>query len=266
MQTSIKGFIRQRIVKRHRIAKARLALERHALALMHRPSKRKHGRILCYHTVGEPRYGVNDVSLERFQRHIEIALRDGYRFVPAVQIACNGGDEKDLAISFDDGCASVYECAAPLLRRYGIPWSFFVVSRWCEKAGAEPSCGTMTWRQVAELAGNGAELGSHSATHPDFGTLNPARFEDELLGSRLLIEKRVGVPVRSFAIPFGQSKNWTAESGIAARKAGYDVCYAQAEETRPEGTIARTFVTAFDNDRIFRSLLVGAFDRWEEWY
>jgi len=44
------------------------------------------------------------------------------------------------------------------------------------------------------------------------------------------------------------------------------VVYAQAEETRPAGTVARTFVTSFDADRIFRSLLGGAFDRWEEWF
>ena len=51
----------------------------------------------------------------------------------------------------------------------------------------------------------------------------------------------------------------------AAKDAGYDVIYAQAEETRPTGTIPRTFISKFDGDRIFKSLLQGKFDRWEEW-
>ncbi len=51
----------------------------------------------------------------------------------------------------------------------------------------------------------------------------------------------------------------------AARDAGYETIYAQAEETRPEGTVARTFVTKYDGDRIFKALLAGKYDRWEEW-
>jgi hypothetical protein len=47
---------------------------------------------------------------------------------------------------------------------------------------------------------------------------------------------------------------------------GYEVVYAQAEETRPIGTIPRTFVTRFDGDLIFNALMTGVFDRWEEWY
>ena len=41
--------------------------------------------------------------------------------------------------------------------------------------------------------------------------------------------------------------------------------FAQAEETRPAETVARTFVTRWDGDRVFRAALGGAFDRWEEW-
>jgi peptidoglycan/xylan/chitin deacetylase (PgdA/CDA1 family) len=251
-------------LSRNRVAKARMALERHTLASIPRTCKRKNGRILCYHSVGEQQYGVNDVSPIQFRRQIEFALREGYRFVPASQIAREGGQQKDLAITFDDGCVSVYERAAPILGSYGVPWSFFVVSSWCEQT-AEASK-VLTWRQVRRLVEEGAELGSHSATHPDFGAIDSVRLDEELLGSRELIQKRTGAALHSFAIPLGQSMNWTADAGAAARKAGYDICYAQAEATRPPGTVARTFVTAFDNDRIFKALLAGAFDRWEEWY
>ena len=70
----------------------------------------------------------------------------------------------------------------------------------------------------------------------------------------------------SFAISFGQSKNWSSFAHDAARSAGYEFVYAQAENTRPHGTIPRTFVTWMDDDRIFGALLEGAFDNWEEWY
>ncbi len=59
--------------------------------------------------------------------------------------------------------------------------------------------------------------------------------------------------------------NWTPAAGKAAKAVGYKIVYAQAEETRPEGTVPRTFVTRFDGDRVFKALLGGAFGRWEEW-
>lgn len=37
--------------------------------------------------------------------------------------------------------------------------------------------------------------------------------------------------------------------------AGYSIVCTQAEEARPKGTIPHTFVTNFDGDRIFKSVL-----------
>jgi peptidoglycan/xylan/chitin deacetylase (PgdA/CDA1 family) len=102
-------------------------------------------------------------------------------------------------------------------------------------------------------------------THPDFGAIERTQMIDELYGSREAIQRRLGFSPTTFAIPYGQSKNWTPAAGEIARDAGYEIVFAQAEETRPRGTIARTFVTRFDGDRIFSALLGGAYDRWEEW-
>jgi hypothetical protein len=90
--------------------------------------------------------------------------------------------------------------------------------------------------------------------------------EDELEGSRNMFEKRLGLRPTEFAVPFGLSRNWPQAARNAARKAGYDFIYAQAEDTRPPGTVARSFVTKYDNDRTFKALLDGAYDRWEEWF
>jgi peptidoglycan/xylan/chitin deacetylase (PgdA/CDA1 family) len=266
MRTALKTIARRAGITRSDAAAVRMYLERQTLARVARKRKRSRARILCYHTIGEPRYGVNDVSPAQFRRHIELALAKGYRFVYASEIARNGGGGRDLAITFDDGAISVRTQAAPILKEYGIPWSFFAVSEWCEQQERSRSGNILSWRQIEELMAEGAELGSHSATHPDFGKLEPERLEEELAGSRQTIERRAGVAPVTFAIPLGQSANWTSAAGEAARAAGYEIVYAQAEETRPPGTVARTFVTRFDGDHIFSALLAGAFDAWEEWY
>ena len=252
-------------IDRKRFASARMCCERHVLARVGRARRRYIGRILCYHTVGQDEWGANDVTPAQLRRHIELALDAGYRFVPASEIARTGGGPKDLAITFDDGLKSVATNAAPIMKDYNLPWTFFPVSDWTEGKVDWVNPLVMGWRDVEALLAGGAEMGSHSATHPDFGRIGQQQILDELAGSRDLFERRLGHAPRTFVIPLGQSANWTGEAMKAAKDAGYDVIYAQAEATRPQGTVARTFVTKFDGDRIFKALLDGKFDRWEEW-
>jgi peptidoglycan/xylan/chitin deacetylase (PgdA/CDA1 family) len=268
MNKALKQIFKATGLRRQHIAAARMVCERHGLATLSRfrsDRDRSTGRILCYHSVGQPVGGVNDVPPSRFRRHIDLALHLGYRFVPAEHIVRTGGTARDLAITFDDGWTSVLSAAAPILRSYGIPWLLFVVSSWSDHRSAWAREYILPWRDLERLAANGVQIGSHSATHPDFGSIEQARMIDELNGSRDMIERHLGFAPTSFAIPLGQSMNWTPTADRVAHEAGYEAVFAQAEETRPSGTIGRTFVTRFDSDRIFSALLRGAYDRWEEW-
>ncbi len=244
------------------VGAARLYADRHALARFGRDSGRSAGRILCYHSLDQPRWGVNDVSQVRFRQQIELALEAGYRFVPASELARTGGGPRDLSITFDDGPRSVLSAAAPILGSYDIPFSVFVVSRWSEEGLGGNA---LSWSDVSRVAELGAEIGNHSATHPDFSRVTKDQALQEIRDAEELIEKRTGIRTTTFAIPWGQSGNWPAHADEAARELGYDVLYAQAEQTRAPGTVARTFVTKFDSPRVFDALLRGRYDRWEEW-
>jgi peptidoglycan/xylan/chitin deacetylase (PgdA/CDA1 family) len=265
MKEPLKRAFRSVGLRKSTLAAARMCCERHVLATVKRPTERAVGRILCYHSVGQRAWGVNDVEPERFRRHIEQALELGFRFVPASEIVRTGGTSKELAITFDDGMKSVATVAAPVLATYQIPWTVFVVSDWCDQKSSWDPETILDWRDVERIAAQGAEIGSHSVTHPNFGKLGQTETEDELGRSRRAIQERVGLTADTFAIPFGQSANWTPAAATIARQAGYTTVFAQAEGTRPADTVARTFVTRYDDSRIFRALLGGAFDRWEEW-
>jgi peptidoglycan/xylan/chitin deacetylase (PgdA/CDA1 family) len=268
MNKTVKKIIRATGLQRQHIAAARMYCERHWLARaanVKAINVRAAGRILCYHSIGQTASGVNDVSPTQFRRQIELALRSGFQFVSPGDIAQTGGDPKDLAITFDDAWASVLREAAPILRDYNIPWSLFVVTSWSDHNSSWAKEHILPWRDIDRLMTDGAQIGSHSISHLDFGRIDEAQMIDELGGSRDTIRQRLGFAPSSFAIPYGQSMNWPSAAGRAARDAGYDTVYAQAEETRPSNTVARTFVTRFDGDRLFRALLRGAYDRWEEW-
>lgn len=250
------------------VATARLCCERYALTAWGQRVSRTGGRILCYHSIDQLPGDVNDVAAARFRRQLKLALDSGYRFIRASELAAGGGGPKDLAVTFDDGLRSAGTIAAPVLDELGIPWSLFVVAGWSEHGEAWQRERFLGWREIEALAARGVEIGSHSMTHPNFAEFEDdrARIVDELGRSRRIIQDRLGIPTPTFAVPFGQSKNWPDLAASVAAEVGYTTVYAQAEQTRPRGTVARTFVTRFDNDRVFRALLAGAFDRWEEWF
>lgn len=265
MQPHVKSLAKAVGIDRKKAAAARMWSERQFLATFGQSRFKPQGRILCYHSIDEPEMGVNDVSERRFRHQIELALSKGFRFVQPSQIALGNGRERDLAITFDDGRKSVATHAARILAEYSIPWSLFIVTDWTNQIAPHYGSRIVTWKEVERLKADGVEIGSHSRTHPDFGRLDRRFLDEELAGSRRVFEQRLGFAPISFAIPLGQSMNWTLDAAAAANKAGYEIIYAQAEETRPPNTVPRTFVTNFDDSRVFNALLAGVFDRWEEW-
>jgi peptidoglycan/xylan/chitin deacetylase (PgdA/CDA1 family) len=265
MIQALKQLVRKTGLERRHVEAARMYGERQFLALSPATRARERGRILCFHSVGQPEFGVNDVSPERFRAHIELALALGYRFVPPAEIARTGGGPMDLAVSFDDALKSVLTQADPILREHNIPYTVFVVSEWSEQKHDWEKTGVLSWDELGRMREAGVELGSHSATHRDFGEIDIERARGEFELSRRTMQERLGFTPDVFAIPFGQSRNWNAAADQAARDVGFKTIYAQAEETRPPGTVPRTFVTHFDDDRLFKAALRGAYDRWEEW-
>lgn len=223
------------------------------------------GRILCYHAVGTPQWGINDVPPARFRLQVQGALECGARFISASSIARGDGGPNDLAITFDDGLLSVLQNAAPVLSELGIPWTVFLVAGWADGQHRIGPDLVMDWAAIEKAAAMGATIGSHSMTHSNFARLCAEAAAWELEESRRLIQSRIGIDTREFAIPFGQSHDWNGAQTRAAYAAGYHTVFAQSQERRPAGTVGRTFITGLDDTRIFRAALQGRFDAWEEW-
>jgi peptidoglycan/xylan/chitin deacetylase (PgdA/CDA1 family) len=243
---------------------SRLGAERWALA-MRVPSGPATGRILAYHSIGTPSWGANDVSPTDFERHLQIAADDGWSFATPADVMAHP-ERKQLAITFDDGVTSVLTNAVPVLRHHRIPATMFAVTGWADGGRPDGLAEVLDWAGLAKLQDAGVSVASHSANHRDFGRLDADAALRELVDSRERMEAMLDVEVREFAIPFGQSQNWTAAAGRAAAEAGYTTVYAQSVHTRPAGTVPRTFITRIDKPKIFRAALAGAYDGWEEWF
>ncbi len=135
----------------------------------------------------------------------------GAELTPAAAVIPTGlGDEVKIALTFDDGYASVYEIAYPLLRARGMTATVYVISdfvgkdnRWRGQRADIPALPLMTWDQIAELAENGWEIGAHTRTHPPLTQIDATRLEDQIAGSQWAIQAHIGRVARAFSYPYG---------------------------------------------------------------
>jgi peptidoglycan/xylan/chitin deacetylase (PgdA/CDA1 family) len=111
-------------------------------------------------------------------------------------------------ITFDDGYRDVLTEAWPLLQAYGFTASVFIVPPALgDVAPWEPEGGErarlLTSAEVAELAEQGIEFGSHTLTHPQLTALGSEEVTRELAESRLALRERLGLDAAAIAYPYG---------------------------------------------------------------
>jgi peptidoglycan/xylan/chitin deacetylase (PgdA/CDA1 family) len=161
------------------------------------------------------RFRVEPAAFEEQLRHLH---EEGYRTATfaewrAARFVKQPLPGRRVMLTFDDGFDDFAEYAWPLLKRYGFGATVFLVS---EKIGRTSDWDTeygdtaplMNWERILRLQKEGVEFGSHTATHPHLPALAPAEAASELMRSRLVLEERLGRPVRSLAYPFGLHEPW----------------------------------------------------------
>jgi peptidoglycan-N-acetylglucosamine deacetylase len=115
------------------------------------------------------------------------------------------GKRAAISLTFDDGRASQIDHGVPILDKYGVKATFYVLIDPMKKRLAD-------WKKVAA---GGHEIGNHSLTHPCSGNFPFSRekalenytldqMQTELVQANDTIEQLLGVRPVSFAYPCGQ--------------------------------------------------------------
>ncbi len=113
-------------------------------------------------------------------------------------------NEPLLSITFDDGRESVYSNALPLLNKYGVKTTQYLLS------GVSDDQQYLSEKQIAQFNASGHEIACHSDTHPDLTTLDTNQLTKELSHCKQTFSK-YGI-VNNFASPFGHSNSTTIAS------------------------------------------------------
>ncbi len=116
---------------------------------------------------------------------------------------------RPVVITFDDGYCDCLEHAVPMLRARGFSAAFFLVaglmgktSEWLSaRFGVRAEL--MDWPDARQVEAAGLQCGSHTLSHACLTALDAEACRREMCESRLLLEDRLGRPIRHMAYPFG---------------------------------------------------------------
>jgi peptidoglycan/xylan/chitin deacetylase (PgdA/CDA1 family) len=217
--------------------------------------RRRRSVVLGYHGVGETRWrddlSLLQVSPDRFRSQVELLARAGFRFCTLAELArlADGGTPPPglAAITFDDGLRNNREVALPILEQHGAKATVYVTigliggsSPWIARdAGGS----IMTEPELRELAAAGWELGAHTMTHPDLSTLDYESCRREIEDSRTALEEIAGVPIDTFAYPFGR---YGPEAIAATRDSGFIAAVTTGSGTWAPFEMTRAMIGSAD--------------------
>lgn len=126
---------------------------------------------------------------------------------------------KPILITFDDGYYSNYEYIYPILKKYNVKVSIFIVT---DKIGKEISgIKYLDWKECIEMKSSGlVGIFSHGKKHVFYDKLSVREIRDDVIESYKIIEKNLGkTNLKVFAYPYGA---YTNDTVIVLKNNGID--------------------------------------------
>jgi len=174
--------------------------------------------ILMYH-----HFGSNESSLfvtpENFDRQMSYLKNKGYEIISLNELVEGIKNNKKfrhntVVITIDDGYKDNYIHAYPVLKKYGLPTTIFIVGNFI---GKRPDF--MSWGEVKEMSRNNISFGAHTKNEIYVPSIKEeAVLRDETFGCKKLIEAKIDVPVNYFCYPTG---GFTEQAKTVLKKVGF---------------------------------------------
>lgn len=227
--------------------------------------------LLGWHRIGDADDGLT-TRPDDFRRHLDEIEAWGGTVLPLdeglARLRAGTLPPRAVALTFDDGYASVAEVAWPELVDRGMPATLYAVSGFLDGRrsfpwdaclpSSSPLVRLVSAGGLRDLADAGMDIGSHTASHRWLPGLTTEEVSDEVRRSRADLEDLLGRTVRGLAYPMG---GWTPQIRDLTAEAGYEyaitVDRGRNGPRHPALELRRAF--AFDRPDDVRRQLEGAF-------
>ncbi len=94
------------------------------------------------------------------------------------------------------------------MKQYGFTGVLYTVVGYINKpSGLDADPNYLTIEQIKEMAAAGWEIGSHTETHQDLTVMTDDQLHYEIVQSRKDLQQELGVPILTFAYPFGDANS-----------------------------------------------------------
>jgi len=191
---------------------------------------------LMYHRITAGEAGtLYERSVEEFESDLLYLRENNISVIDFNELQDIIEGDEELAthaavITFDDGDHSWYTLAMPLLKKYRMKATFFL---WASKIGANSF---LSWDEVEMMSSYSQDggvrpfsFGSHTMSHQYLMTMKAALgggeafqayLDEELGGSKVLIERHIYGNVEALALPYGDGAG-DPDIIAAAQRHGY---------------------------------------------
>ena len=160
--------------------------------------------VLNYHQINDRDENSLTVHTDEFDEQMKYLSDNGYHTITPEEMmdAWENGTplpEKPVILTFDDGYVDNYKNAYPILEKYNLKGTIFLIS---DFIGTYPNY--MTWAQVDEMQQSGLiDFESHTLSHPELDKIPADEVWHQLDSSKKALEWRLGKPINFIAYPCG---------------------------------------------------------------
>lgn len=158
--------------------------------------------VLMYHAIGDAYWGEEHLFVKpaELEKQLQYLYSSGYETIFFEDLAHIDQYEKPIILTFDDGYDDNYTVLLPLLQKYNMKATIFMIGR---DIGAPHK---LTKAQLRELAQSGlVSVQSHGWSHREMAGMTWPELLRELIFSRYAIAAATGQIPYAIAYPNGKS-------------------------------------------------------------
>ena len=214
--------------------------------------------VLMYHSIAVEKGNPIRMPVEQFDKEMKYIKDQGYTTLTMKELYDYFENKvpvptKSVVITLDDGYEDNYTAAFPVLKKYGLKATIFMITSTID---VNPKC--LTSAQLKEMDKAGIEIESHTVTHTDLDTLSYSQQLAELKDSKTALENLLGRTVDYVAYPEGRYNDDTVKAVAAT---GYKMAFTTngrwSDKSDGILTLDRVYISTFHSMDVFKNRLTN---------